>query len=143
MFQPYDDRALVLREPKAPMPVTDFLRGARQRIADPLHWCQAMLRRHDRSGETLAECSVGAIDGHFLALRPSAGSDWVALDWLIHDAHAARLYLDRAAESIIGVVPKRFRVGHSFATFLNDSRSHAGVMAMWDKAIAMAEKAGA
>jgi hypothetical protein len=107
----------------------EILRAARARIADPSHWCR-LVYAESKFGNSLADerspravkwCAAGALYAERRGPR-SRGITGAVL--------AARDILQKAAEPLC-------------LTQFNDERSHAAVMAMYDRAIALAEEAEA
>lgn len=98
------------------MTTVETLRAARELIADPEHWCQGVAARSRKGREVkptsraaIAWCAIGA------CRRIAAGRDF----------DGAFLALDRVAAG----------AGASGVSTLNDHRTHAEVLAMFDRAI--------
>ena len=103
------------------MTTAETLRAARELIADPEHWTQGCLARNKDGQPALYDgrsaCSWFAIG----AIRRTADDPYPAMEALDRAAGASRLYM----------------VGHAAA--VNDTRDHAAVMDMFDRAIEEAE----
>lgn len=106
------------------------LKQARKLIAKPESWTQGDYRCQvgERNGKPVfAYCAMGAIEA--------------AIDTEADRASGYKLY-DAATTMLSGGLPPR--VGHGIITFNDRSgRTHAQVLALFDRAIAKAEKAKA
>lgn len=94
------------------MKVSEFLRSARALIDKPEKWIQGTRRRYDTTSGIQQFCSVGALNA-------------ICEGDLRGTRSRARFFLDSLSGDIIAY---------------NDNCTHAEVIAVWDKAIAMAEQ---
>jgi hypothetical protein len=110
------------------MLISERLREAKARIADPAHWCQGVLAQ-DANGEEIAPsstkavkwCASGSLDGF-----PGWWGAWRILEGVAHDMR------------IEAKLPKDDDLCDT--PLINDTFGHAKVMELYDRAIARAEE---
>jgi hypothetical protein len=95
------------------MKPAEVLRGAKALIQDPAHWCQFEMCLPEWDGLAKRFCSVGAL-----------------FEFNPHPRDCV-VFLDRAA--------KELSAGRFSIAGYNDSRTHAEVMLLWDRAIELSE----
>lgn len=122
--------------------VRDVLQLARDRIADPKHWCQGAYAMQDTrmtglTGMKIGDAEIGAVTGVVMRTRSSPHApnavQWCAIGSVSKEADRKAHLRGRALDALDAIAEREFKLPVSE---VNDILGHEATIAMFDKVLA-------